>query len=232
MIHLVELWWAEAGRFNVLPLDDRFQERLLGRAGLAAKRTKFVFRPGAVRIPESAAPDTKNRSWAVSAVIEIPDKGADGPIVVMGGDTGGWSLYLKGGVPMFAYNFAAVDMTYVRASQRLGPGRHTVQLAFEVRREPRSAGGQLVAYGGTARLSVDGKKVADGEIAQTMAFAYSLDETFDVGCDKGSPVTDEYEPLAAFTGKIVEVTVDLHPEFAFEADKHTASQVTQAMVRQ
>jgi hypothetical protein len=71
LIELVGLWWAEAGRYNVLPLDDRFAQRSLGRGGLAEGRTKFRFFPGAVRIPEHAAPDTKNRSWAADAEVEI-----------------------------------------------------------------------------------------------------------------------------------------------------------------
>jgi arylsulfatase len=111
MIDLVGLWWAEAGRHGVLPLDDRFQERMLGRADLRAKKTKFTFYPGAVRIPESSAPDTKNRSWTMTVDIDIGDGGATGPIVAMGGDTGGWSLYLKGGIPMFCYNFCAAELS-------------------------------------------------------------------------------------------------------------------------
>ncbi|WP_225888903.1 hypothetical protein [Myxococcus xanthus] len=162
----------------------------------------------------------------MTAEIEIPEQGAEGPIVVMGGDTAEWSLYLKVGVPTFCYNFAAVDYTYIRAPQKLGPGRHTLRFEFEIQPEHRTDTGKPVIYGagGMGRLAVDGKWVAEGRIPQTMAF--------DVGCDKGAPVTDEYEPLAAFTGKVVEVTVDLHPEAALEPARHTEDQVTQAMARQ
>jgi arylsulfatase len=79
---------------------------------------------------------------------------------------------------------------------------------------------------------VDKKKVAEESIPRTMAFAYSLDETFDIGCDKGAPVTDEYKALAAFTGKIVQVEVNLDPKFAYDAKTHSDAQVTQAMARQ
>jgi arylsulfatase len=234
MIDLVTLWWAEAGRYGVLPLDDRFQERLLGRAELAAKRTKFTFYPGTIRVPEAAAPDTKNRSWALTAEVEIPDGGAEGPIVVMGGDTSGWSLYLKQGIPTFCYNFAATEHTYIRAEQKLSRGHHQIRYEFEINPEQRSDTGKPVVYGagGMGRIFIDGKKVAEGEIPQTMAFAYSLDETFDIGCDKGAPVTDEYEPLADFTGSIVQVNMDLHPDFVYEADRHSGAQITQAMIRQ
>jgi arylsulfatase len=170
----------------------------------------------------------------MDAEIEIPGGGAEGPIVAMGGDTAGWSLYLRGGVPTFCYNFAAVELTYIRAAQRLGPGRYTIRYEFELRPDQRPGRGKPVIYGagGIARLFVDGQPVATGQIPRTMAFGYSIDETFDIGCDKGSPVTDEYEPLAAFTGKIIQVAMDLNPEFAFEPERHAAAQVTQAMVRQ
>ncbi|HEX3473758.1 MAG TPA: arylsulfatase [Kofleriaceae bacterium] len=226
MIELVGLWWAEAGRYNVLPLDDRFQERLLARGGLVS-RTKYTFYPGATRIPESAAPATTNRSWSVDVEIEIPDQGARGPIVVMGGDTNGWSLYLDSeGKPTFCYNLANVELTYIRGSKALASGRHVVRYEFEKRgKEPFGAGG-------IGRLFVGGRKVAEGEIPRTTAFGYSLDETFDVGCDKGSPVTPEYRPLASFTGKIVKVDVDLSPDFVREVVRHGEEQMKQTMLRE
>jgi arylsulfatase len=226
MIELVGLWWAEAGRYNVLPLDDRFQSRALARLGLTEERTKYTFYPGAVRIPESSAPHTLNRSWAVDATVEIPVGGANGPIVVMGGDTNGWSLYLKDGKPTFCYNLASIEITYIRAKDALSPGRHVVHYEFE------KVGKEPVGAGGVGRIFVDGNKVAEGEIKTTTAFMYSLDETFDVGCDKGAPVTSEYEALASFTGKIVRIDMDLKPDFARDEVRHAKMQFNQAMLRQ
>jgi arylsulfatase len=226
LFELVGLWWAEAGRYGVLPLDDRLQERLLGREGLKTTRTKYTFHAGAARVPEAAAPETLNRSWAIDAHIDVPPNGADGPLVAMGGDTNGWALYLKGGTPSFVYNLAAVDVTYIRGANPLGPGRHVVRYEFEKRgKEPYGAGG-------IGRLFVDGKQVGEGEIKRTAAFGYSLDETFDIGCDKGAPVTDEYASLAAFTGTIVRVDVDLKPDFARDMKKHVEHQVQHAMMRE
>jgi hypothetical protein len=209
-----------------MPLDDRFQARGLGRESLASKRTKFTFYPGMVRVPEHVAPNTMNRSWAAEAIVEIPAAGAEGPIVVMGGDTNGWSLYLKRGVPTFCYNLASVEVTYIRAQKALTAGRHVVRYEFEKRgKEPFGAGG-------VGRLFVDGQKVAEGEIPTTTAFGYSLDETFDVGCDKGAPVTNEYRALASFTGKIVRIDVDLAPDIAGDDVRHAKEQFAQAMLRQ
>ncbi|MEO6417758.1 MAG: sulfatase/phosphatase domain-containing protein, partial [Polyangiaceae bacterium] len=226
LIELIGLWWAEAGRHGVLPLDDRLQERMLGRAALTEGRTKWTFFPGTVRVPEHAAPDTKNRSWSIDARIEIPKSGAEGPIVVMGGDTNGWSLYLNDGKPTFCYNLASVTLTYIRAEEAIDPGVHLLRYEFEKR------GREAYGAGGIGRLFVDGKKVADGEIPSTTAFGYSLDETFDVGCDKGAPVTDEYEPLASFTGKIIRVDLDLKPDFTRDEERHAQEQIRAAMIRQ
>ena len=226
LIELVGLWWAEAGRYGVLPLDDRFAQRSLERAGLAAARTKYRFFPGAVRIPEHVAPDTKNRSWSLQAEIEIPADGASGPVVVMGGDTAGWSLYVKELKPVFCYNLAAQQFTYIRGAKPLATGRRTLRFEFE------KTGKEPFGAGGVGRLFVDGHQVAEGEIPRTAAFGYSLDETFDVGCDKGAPVTDEYAPLASFTGRIIEIDVDLKPDLTRDVRRHGAERVRSALVRE
>jgi hypothetical protein len=108
----------------------------------------------------------------------------------------------------------------------LKPGPHVVRFEFEKRgKEPFGAGG-------TGRLFVDDKKVAEGEIPRTVAFGYTLDETFDVGCDKGSPVTDEYPVLASFTGKIARIDVDLKPDFIRDDVRHGEEKLRSAMLRQ
>jgi arylsulfatase A-like enzyme len=226
LIELVGLWWAEAGRYNVLPLDDRLAERALGRAELSKDRTRFTFYPGTTRISEFSAPKTLNRSWTMTAEIELPEGGAEGPIAAMGGDTNGWSLYLKDSKPVYCYNLAAVEFTYLRGEQPLAPGRHTLRYEFE-----KTGQGQYGA-GGIGRLFVDGEPVAEAEITRTVAIAYSADETFDIGCDKGAPVTDEYRSLAAFTGRIIRVDIDLKPDLHHEPEQHAEALVAQAMVRQ
>ena len=227
LIQMVGLWWAEAGRYNVLPLDDRFQERAL--TGIfafmeASKRSKVTFYPGAVRIPEIDAPITINRSWSMTAEVEIPEGGAAGPICVMGGDTNGWSLYMKDGKIVYCYNLISRDFTYLR-SEKVLPGRHKILYEFEKT-------GQQLGAGGVGRIYLDGKKVAEGKIPRTAAFGYSADETFDIGCDKGSPVTPEYKAKAEFTGKIIRVDFDLKPDLHHDPERHAETNARVAMMRQ
>ena len=128
-LDLVTLWWAEAGKYQVLPLDDRFQARALDREELYAVNPKTTWYEGAVRIQPFEAPPTLNRSWTMEATIEVPDGGATGPIAAMGGDSSGWSLYLNDGVPTYCYNFPGPQLTYIRAFDALPPGRHIVDMS-------------------------------------------------------------------------------------------------------
>jgi arylsulfatase A-like enzyme len=226
LIELVSLWWSEAGRYGVLPLDDSFMERALARQGLAAPTARFTLLPGATRIPMHAAPSTLNRSWKIDVQIEVPEDGAAGPLVAVGGDTNGWSLYLNQGVPTFCYNLAGLYYTYLRASEPLPPGPH--QVGYEFKKE----GMERFGAGGLGALFVDGKRVASAQIPRTASFGYSLDETFDVGCDKGAPVTDEYPPLANFTGKLIRAELELEPDLTLDAERSGAAEVATAMLRQ
>jgi hypothetical protein len=160
------------------------------------------------------------------ADIDIPKDGAAGPICVMGGHTNGWALYLHKGKPAFCYNLAASEITYIRSAEALSVGEHTVGFEFE------KTGAEQFGAGGNGRLLVDGKPVAEGHIPRTAAYGYSLDETFDVGCDKGSPVTDDYEPLAIFTGRLHKVAFDLKPDFKPDHDQQSDANLKLAMVRQ
>lgn len=222
---LVELWWADAGRYNVLPIDDTTIPRFSARAGLFSSAQQMTFYPGAVRIPESKAPDTKNRSWTLTAQIQVPEAGADGPICVMGGDSNGWSLYLNQNTPTFCYNWAGIEHTYLRSSQPLVVGGHEIRYEFEQT-------GSGLGAGGIGRLYVGRDLVASSEIARTTAYGFSWDETFDVGCDKGSPVTPEYPALAEFTGTIDRIDFHLAPTFAQDPHREAEAATKIAMLRE
>ena len=88
---LQDLWWSEAAKYNVLPLDDRMAERVdpTIRPGLTKGRTKFTYYPGMTRIPEGSAPATRNRSFTVTAEVDIPKEGASGVLATIGGRFGG-----------------------------------------------------------------------------------------------------------------------------------------------
>jgi arylsulfatase A-like enzyme len=203
---LLDMWWAEAGKYNVLPLDDRKQERLLAREGLKKEKTSYTFYTGTVRVPAASAPHVKNRSHSITADVEIPSVVPEGPICAIGGVGSGWSLYIKDEQLVYCYNNNG-KLYYVRSTKKIPVGGK-IKLRFEFEK----TGKEKFGAGGIGRLYINNEKVGEAEIPQTVRFIYELDETFDIGRDTGTPVTNEYKAGAAFTGTIKKVVIDLSGE--------------------
>jgi arylsulfatase len=129
---LQDLFWVEAAKYNVLPLDDRFAERADPslRPSLIAGRAKFTYFAGAVRIPESSAANVKNRSYTITAYVEFPESGADGVLVAAGGTVAGYTLYTKSGRPTYEYNWFSQTRYKVTSSEKLQPGPATIRVEF------------------------------------------------------------------------------------------------------
>ncbi len=197
------LFYAEAAKYNVLPLDASRIPRMdvSIRPSLTRGRTEFTYHGGLTRIPEGAAPDVKNKSFRITADVVLHKGGEQGVVVTQGGLSAGYALMFKAGKPIFHYNLANVAHFRIAAKDVVPPGKHTVVFDFKY------DGG--IGKGGTGTLSVDGKKVAEGRIANTMPVRFSFDETFDIGEDTGTPVSEDYDVPFKFTGKIEKVTVTL-----------------------
>ncbi|NED94049.1 arylsulfatase [Phytoactinopolyspora alkaliphila] len=212
---LQQLFLIEAAKYNVFPLDDRMTEREnpkeAGRLDLFGDRRSVTFRGPGLRLTEETAPNVKNRSHTITATVEVPREGASGVLVAQGGRFGGWSLYVDAGRPKYAYNYFGLTVHTLTAPEPLTVGRHEIQLDFAY-----DGGG--VGQGGTARLLVDGRKVAEGRVDATIPYYFAFDETFDLGVDRASPVTDDY-PIADnhFTGRLCTVRVDLGDDLASDA---------------
>lgn len=201
------LFWEEAAKHNVLPLDWRAVERLngelQGRPRLGGKQSRYVYYPGQVGLPDGAAPPVLNRSFSVTAQIEIPEGGAEGMIYTHGGLTGGYGIYLRDGKAHFVYNMLAIERFTV-ASDTLPTGR--VVLAAEVAYEGKP--GEL-GKAAAVTLLANGKKVGEGRLPKTVPIQFSLGEGVDVGMDIGSAIDFSYDLPFAFTGKIEQVTIEL-----------------------
>lgn len=203
-----DMWWVEAAKYSVLPLDwrlsERFSDEAMGGPRLLGDRTNMTYYPGMVGLPDSAAPSMVNKSWTITASFDVPEHDANGVIVTHGGSQGGYALYLREGVPTFVYNFLGRARPTFTASEPLSPGAHTLVVDFAY-----DGGG--VGKGGTITLSADGAKVAGGRIEQTIPMKISINEGLDVGMVIGSPVDYTYDPPFAFTGSIEAVHIDLSP---------------------
>ena len=213
---LEALFLIEAAKYNVLPIDSSFADRANPaiRPNLNRGRTHYTYYPGMIRIPEASAPDIKNKSFRITADVEIPQGGADGVIVTQGGRFGGWGLLLLDRKPMFAYAFSNQDgdkypsqrkyKFRITGTDPLAPGKHTIVFDFAY-----DGGG--IGKAGNGTITVDGNKVGEGRIALTQPLRFSLDESFDVGQDTGTPVIDEYDAKMPFkfTGVLNKVEIDL-----------------------
>jgi arylsulfatase len=199
---LQDLFMAEAAKYNVLPLDDRFSERLdvTLRPSYFAGRDSVTFYPGMTRLPEGSGPKLVGVPFTLTAPIEVPKGGAEGVIFALGGDAAGFSLFLWEGKVRFHYNFFAIRRYDITATQPLSPGKHTIEVGFKPA-SPKPGSPADVT------LSIDGKQVAKGRIDEQVPQRCGT-ETMDVGMDCVSPVCDEYaeKGLFPFTGTIESVT--------------------------
>ena len=206
LAELKQLWHDEAVKYNVLPLDDRRIERfnpdLAGRPQLVGGSSQLLF-GGMGRLSENSVINIKNKSHSVTAQLRVPDDGAEGVVIAQGGAFAGWSLYVKGGKPKYAYNFLGLQRFTVEGDSEIPAGEHQLRMEFVY------DGGGL-AKGGTVTLYTDGEEVGQGRIEATVPMVFSADETCDIGSDTASPVTPDYAPeTSLFTGKVEWVQIDI-----------------------
>ena len=208
LAELQALFLKEASRYHVLPMDDRVFERLdaaaVGRPDLMGARTSLTLAEGMTGMLEGVFINVKNRSKTITAEVEVPQDGGNGTVIAQGGRFGGWSLYVKNGVPAYDYNFLGLQRTSIAAGKPLPPGKHTIRFDFAY-----DGGGP--AKGGKGTLLIDNEKVAEGRIEVTQPGIFSADETADVGIDLGTPVVEAIgsDAKSRFTGRIPKVTIDV-----------------------
>jgi arylsulfatase A-like enzyme len=158
---------------------------------------------GMGRLTENCVLTMKNKSFSITAEVEVSAESAEGVIIAQGGAFGGLSLYAKGGKATFAYNLLGLKIFTIEASQRMPAGTHQVRMEFAY------DGGGL-AKGGNVTLYYDGKKVGEGRVEQTVPMMFSCDETTDIGRESGTPVSPDYtRNTSVFTGKVNWVQIDL-----------------------
>ncbi len=211
LAELQRLWLIEAVKNNVLPMDDRTGERLnpdlAGRPTLIRGNSQLFF-AGMGRLSENSVVSIKNKSFSVTANIDVPDRvvvdgGVTGVIIAQGGRFGGWAVYAKDGHLTFVYNVLGIHEFAVTADVAIPAGAHQVRAEFAY------DGGGL-AKGGDVTLYHEGELVGSGRVEATQPMIFSADETTDIGYESGTSVTQDYEPKTSrFTGKIHWVQIDL-----------------------
>lgn len=199
---MLSVWEKEAADNQVYPLDDRRGAReLLIPPGSPPSATHFVFHGPVSGVHKGAAPDLRRRSWSLAAGLSAEAVGKSGVIAAHGGRFAGWSLYLDGGVLKFHYNYAGMERTTISAAAALdGRVTHKVAISFN----------NLTGGGAEVVLTVDGHEAGRGRVPRVMLTISH--ETFDIGCDLYTPVTEDYaSPAFLPDGVLGEVTIDAEP---------------------
>jgi hypothetical protein len=208
LIAMIGMWYVEAGKYNVLPIDSRGTQRFAEeRPQIAADRERYIYYPGTQVVPSNSAPRVLNRPHSISVELEVPEGGADGVLFSMGGNDGGFAFYVMDGTLTYGYNYVADTYYRVRAGAPLTSGHHVVSAEFT------PTGPADIARGkGTpalVKLFIDGQPVGEGELPITIPLSLGLAAGAAVGADPGSPTMPDYEPPFAYGGTVKRAMVDV-----------------------
>ena len=221
-----DLFWKEAKKYQVLPLDSTVVTRMITpRPSLTAGRNVFTWTRPLTGTPNGDAPSVLNTSYTFKAEIEVPQAGAEGMLITQGGRFAGYGFYLLKGKPVFTWNLVALKRVKWEGTDALSPGKHVLEFDFKY----DGLGMATLAFdnvsgigrGGTGILKVDGKVVAEQKMEQSLPITLAWDENLDVGSDTGTPVDDkDYQVPFAFTGKINKITLTIdQPKLTPEDEK-------------
>lgn len=198
---LIDLWWREAERYKVLPLDNSPFDMVFGdeRPGIGA-RTRYVYFPFAGPVTEEAAVNVRNRSHSITAEVVIPDGRVEGILLAQGSIFGGYAFFVRHGLLHYVHNFVGLEEHRITSDVELLPGEHTLGFRFDKTGEHR----------GTGTLLLDGEPIGAGEIPRFTPTRFSItDEGLCCGYDRGMPVVDDYRPPFPFTGTLARVIVEV-----------------------
>jgi arylsulfatase len=222
---LQDMFWVEAEKYQVLPLDASVATRLVTpRPSITAGRTEFTWNGPLTGTPNGDAPSVLNTSYTITADIEVPEGGGEGMLITQGGRFAGYGFYVLKGKPVFLWNLVGLSQVRWEGADALSAGKH--QLEFDFKYDGLGFGTLAfnspsgIGQGGTGTLKVDGNVVAEQRMEHTIPLIMQWDENLDIGSDTGTPVADaDYQVPFTFTGTLEKVTLKLDRPVLTDADK-------------
>lgn len=198
---LIERWWVEAARNQVLPLDNRpAGEFVRERPTQIPSRSRYIYYPGAATVPEVAAANVKNRSHTITAEVEVGEAGAEGVLLALGSLLGGFTLFVRDGRLRYVHNFVGMEFQRIEAETPVPAGARTLGFRFQKTGE----------HQGVGALLVDGSVVGRGEIPRFTPRRFSITGAgLTCGYDGGLVVCDDYAGPFRFTGRLHRVIVEV-----------------------
>ncbi|HRZ62717.1 MAG TPA: arylsulfatase [Rubrivivax sp.] len=205
-----QLFILEASKYRVFPLDDRVLPRFLGiKPSYTMGRDTFTYTGELSNVPfpgVAGAPNLLNKSYTITADIEVPQGGAEGMLVTDGGRFAGYGFYLLKGRPVFTWNLLQLEHEKWQGQEALAPGKHRLEFDWKY-------DGPGMGKGGTGTLKVNGKVVDTRQMARSLPVGIGWVETFNVGIDTGTSVdAGDYQVPFPFTGKLDKLSIKLGPE--------------------
>ena len=210
---LIDLWWSEAGRYQVLPLNDAprwFGDEEMGGLPLPCR---YELLPKTSRIPGEAAPDIRNRSYSITAQVHMGNQNTQGILIAHGDSASGYALYISNGRLVHDYNF--VGTHFVIASNILVPqGRHTLRFDFTA----------IGNHSGVGHLWIDSNQVGQVEMPTTLRRLPQWSGLY-IGYSPLLPIDNNPRPFP-FSGVIERIVIELEPGRGIDMEAHLASDLS------
>ncbi|MBX7433095.1 arylsulfatase [Mycobacterium sp. Y57] len=230
LIEMIAMWYTEAGKYNVLPLDSRGTMRFADeRPQITPARTEFVYFPDTQVVPENVAAKVLNRGHTITVDAEIAE-GDQGVLFCHGSGIGGYTLFVQDGTLNYVHNYVGVKELHVGSSTPIAPGRHALQYRFEPTGAPDLMNGKGTP--GRAQLLVDDVPVGEADFDVTVPLALGIGGGASVGRNPGSAITTRYAPPYPFTGTIHTVKVSLAQTSHEDPEETKKAEARVAMSRQ
>lgn len=208
LLEMIALWYVEAGKYQVLPLDNRVVERMtVQRPRVASRGERYVYFPSTAQVPAEATANVLNRPHRITAIVEIPPGGAEGVLLSQGGNTGGYSLYVKDRKLHYVHNYVGAQEFHLESTEPVPEGRVELAFDFQPSGKPDVAKGKGAP--GVGKLYIGRKLVAEADIPVTVPLTFSLSVGLNCGRDYGPPVTRAYRPPFEFTGYLEQVELEV-----------------------
>jgi arylsulfatase len=231
LIEMIALWYVEAGKYNVLPLDSRGTARVADeRPQLTKDRQIYVYYPGTQAVPENVAVKVLNRAHSFTADVEIPQAGANGVLICHGNAECGYTLFVKDGKLHYVHNYVSAQEFHIESSESVPMGKVKLRYRFEPSGAPDIAKGKGTP--GRGRLYINDKLVGQLDLPYTIPLAISMGGGLNVGRNPGSSVSQLYAPPFAFTGTIFKVTADVSGQTLQDSEEEKKAVARKAMSSQ
>ena len=227
MIEMIAMWYVEAGKYKVLPIDSRLTLRFTDeRPQLTRDRTKYTYYPNTSAVPEKVCAAVLNRPHSITAELEIPKGGAEGVIAAMGSGSGGYVFFIQDKKLHYAYNYVGSKEFVISSDAEVPEGRVEVRFEFEPKGKPDVKKGKGAS--GNTQLYINGELVKEGKLPVTIPLAFGLGGGFVVGRGAGFPITSRFKNPFEFTGTIHGVVIDVSGDLIVDKE----SEMRAVMARQ